>query len=160
MKKIKKCLLVLLSVIMTVSFIEGAFVVSATVDNKLRFYLTSDYRISSSGTSDQTNASLGYTPQIKIAEGTPAKIVIETERLSRTNSAVISYAQNGGILNVKLCAFEDAFAQSGRVLAETEITNIAANYITRLSDLIEFNDMAACAVAITMTMKKIVRGKV
>ncbi len=142
MKTIKKMLAIMLSVVMILGCMEGTFIVSSAEESDLRFYLTEDYRVSGSGVADQSNASLGHTPQIRITEGTQARIVVEAEALSRNNNVAISYAQNGGTLSMKLSALTDANAESGTVLTDVTFTDIQANYYTRLSDIIEFDVMA------------------
>lgn len=84
------------------------WIVTTEVCTALKQYLTASFCVSHEGTTDQTNGSLGGTPQIKVSANTTAKLVIEAAYLKSFNYARISYAQSGGTLNVKLSAAETA----------------------------------------------------
>ena len=98
-------------------------------------YLTSPYCVTTTGAGNQTNASLGGTPQIKVDSS--AKLVIKSENLKYMEAACVSYAQNGGTLTVKLSAADTADSAA----EEIAIFNVtaASDYDTRKTDIIDFD---------------------
>lgn len=96
------------------------WIVTTEVCTALKQYLTASFCVSHEGTTDQTNGSLGGTPQIKVSANTTAKLVIEAAYLKSFNYARISYAQSGGTLNVKLSAAETADTDATEIVSFTE----------------------------------------
>ena len=98
-------------------------------------YLTSPYCVTATGAGNQTNASLGGTPQINVASS--AKLVIKSENLKYMEGACVSYAQNGGTLTVKLSAADTADTTA----EEIAVFNVtaASDYDTRKTDIIDFD---------------------
>lgn len=98
-------------------------------------YLTSAYCISTTGAGDQTNASLGGIPQVNV--GASAKMVIESDMLQYAEGARVSYAQNGGTLEITISASDTPDGIGDEI---TKFDIIAFNdYNTRLSDTIALN---------------------
>lgn len=132
MLKVNRIISLVVSMVMLLGCFSRISVVSANTEaSSVIYYLTTANRISGSGTVDQTNSSLGGTPQIRISAGTTAEIIVKAKSLSGMHSAKVSYAQNGGTLDIKLTALETASSESGTELLSTQLTDIAAHYDTR-----------------------------
>ena len=95
-------------------------------------YLTSPYCLTTNGAADQTNGSLGGTPQIRV--GSSAKMLIESDMLKNAEAVLISYAQYGGELEVKLSAGDLPIAD-GEEIAKFKI-KAENDFTTRVSDAI------------------------
>ena len=98
-------------------------------------YLTSAYRISTTGAGDQTNAlARRYSAsQCRCV----SEMVIESDMLQYAEGARVSYAQNGGTLEITISASDTPDGIGDEI---TKFDIIAFNdYNTRLSDTIALN---------------------
>lgn len=112
--------------------------VKTEICESIKKYLTAPYCVKHENVNkDQINASLGNTPQIEIAAGKTAKLVFEFDYLNAFSSAKVSYAQNGGTLNVKLSVSETLEGTPVQIASFDMPT--ANNYDTKVSDKKDFD---------------------
>ena len=136
----KRVIAVMMTIAMLLGCVCDLSVVSAAESNSERYYLRSDYAVSTEGvTSDEakTDGSTG-DPQIDVNSGTSAKIVVKADRLSEMSAATITYAQSGGTLDVKLTALTSADAADGVELCHNAL-QAADGYATRTSEPVTFH---------------------
>ena len=139
---LKRTIAAIMSLAMLIGCMPG-IIVTAAENTGNKYFLRSDYAVSSEGVTSGTDKTDGSTgdPQITVNEANTAKIVVKTNNLSSMTNATVTFAQNGGTLGVKLIALASADAADGTVLAEHTI-NAGGGWDTR-TEPIEFTGNAS-----------------
>ena len=120
----------------------GAGIVAPSAEESsdtTRYYLTEPYRVSGVNVYDQTDTSIN-SPQIRVTAGEIAEVIVEAPNLSEVHCASVTYAQNGGTLDIKMTALDSEDDEEGTLLVETQLTDLAADWKTRTTQNYRFKE--------------------